>query len=117
MPQKDQHHKSMIIVKTVTQTCFAAPNCYSGKTAEDCTIFTRYRFGHLSVRLLPAGIDDGLQGASGASIFEADYGESFDGILDYSELRTLTKEIVQWPDAPEEPDPTANLSDENTVEI
>jgi hypothetical protein len=88
----------MIVVENVSQTCCACPNTYSGKTADGLTIFARYRWGHLSVRVQPAGVDDGLDGAAGESILEVDHGGRFDGFLDYSDLRSLTQDLIQWPE-------------------
>lgn len=88
----------MIVVTTVTQTCCASPNTFSGKTAEGDTIFARYRWGHLSIRLLPAGVDDGFEGSTGKSILELDHGERLDGFIGYEELRRVTREVIQWPD-------------------
>lgn len=88
----------MIVVTTVTQTCCASPNIYSGTTKEGETIYARYRWGHLSVRILPAGIDDRAEGATGKSIFEVDHGETLDGFIYFDELRSLTEEIIQWPE-------------------
>ena len=88
----------MIVVATVTQTCCACPNTYSGITTEGDTIFVRYRWGHLSIRFQAAGVDDASDGSTGNSIFELDHGEQFDGFLDYHELRRATREIIQWPE-------------------
>ncbi len=74
------------------------PNTFSGITTEGDTIFARYRWGHLSIRFQAAGIDDDSDGSTGISIFETDHGESFTGFLDYDELRSLTREIIQWPE-------------------
>jgi hypothetical protein len=87
----------MIIVSTVTETFCACPNTYSGKTTNGDTIFVRYRWGHLSIRLQAGGIVDDSEGSNGESVFELDYGGKFDGILGYEELRNLTEEIIQWP--------------------
>lgn len=87
----------MIIVASVAETFFACPNTYSGITAEGETIFVRYRWGHLSIRLQPRGLIDDSEGSNGESIFELDYGGPFDGMLNYSELRELTEKIIQWP--------------------
>jgi hypothetical protein len=87
----------MIVVATVTQTCCACPNTFTGITTEGDTIFARYRWGHLSIRFLPAGVDDASDGSDGKSIIEADYGGQFDGFLNYDELRSITRGIIQWP--------------------
>ena len=88
----------MHIVDVVTQTCCACPNTYSGKTADGLTVFARYRWGHLSVRVQPAGVDDGLDGAAGESILEVNFGGQYDGMLEYSDLRVLTQDLIQWPE-------------------
>ena len=88
----------MHIVDVVTQTCCACPNTYSGKTADGLTVFARYRWGHLSVRVQPAGVDDGLDGAAGESSLEVNFGGQYDGMLEYSDLRVLTQDLIQWPE-------------------
>ena len=88
----------MIIVIAVTQTWCACPNTYTGKTDDGSTVYVRYRWGHLSVRVQPAGVDDGLDGAEGESILEVDFGGQYDGMLDYSDLRALTHGLIQWPE-------------------
>lgn len=97
-PTREPDLLIMIVVTTVTQTCCASPNIYCGITREGEMIFARYRWGHLSVRILPAGIDDGAEGATGKSILEVDHGERFDGYIYYHELRSLTEEIIEWPE-------------------
>jgi hypothetical protein len=87
----------MIIVSTVTETFCACPNTYSGKTTNGDTIFVRYRWGHLSIRLQPGKTVDDSEGSNGESIFELDYGGPFDGMINYSKLRELTEKIIQWP--------------------
>jgi hypothetical protein len=88
----------VIIVISASKIFFACPNIYCGKTADRVTVFARYRWGRLSVRVQPAGVDDGLDGATGQSILEIDHGGKFDGFLEYDELRKLTRDLIQWPD-------------------
>ncbi|MEO5715986.1 MAG: hypothetical protein ABIT37_21075 [Luteolibacter sp.] len=88
----------MIVIVSATQTFFACPNTYTGKTADGRTVLARYRWGHLSIRVQPAGVDDGADGAEGDSILEIDHGERFDGMLDYEDLRTLSHGLIQWPE-------------------
>ena len=88
----------MITVVSATQTFFACPNTYSGETTDGRTVFARYRWGHLSVRVQPAGVDDGADGAEGKSILEVNHGGQYDGILDYADLRALTRDIIEWPE-------------------
>lgn len=76
-----------------------APNTYSGITADGGTIFARYRFGHLSVRIQPPGVDDGMDGASGKSILELEHGDQYAAYIEYSELRWVTRHLVEWPEA------------------
>lgn len=88
----------MIIVTSVAQKWSAAPNIFAGTTADGGTIYARYRWGHLSIRIQPAGVDDGTDGAAGTSIFEIDYGGQYDGHIDYQAIRNLTRSLIEWPE-------------------
>ena len=87
----------MIEIVNVHMALFACPNIWIGKTADGHTVYCRYRWGHLSVRLSTEA-DPEFDGAGGASIAELKYGEPFDGSLDYEELRNITSELIIWPE-------------------
>jgi hypothetical protein len=73
------------------------PTTIIGRTANGETVYTRYRWGHLSVRVdsrdpAPHG------GAGGAWIFEKQIDqEGLDGCMEYEELKQHTVDIVEWP--------------------
>ena len=95
----------MIKIISAQCICFACPTTYTGKTDDGCTIYARYRWGHLSVRIDPRE-DAPLGGAEGTWIYDEQLGEEFDGWLDYAELKLHTANLVEWPDELTKPAPT-----------
>ena len=95
------------MIKLVSANCIsiACPTTYVGKSAEGLTVYARYRWGLLSVR-----IDDSpepeCEGAAGWEILQKTIGHEFDGWLNYSDLRQHTADLVEWPDEPNKPDPS-----------
>jgi hypothetical protein len=94
----------MIKIISAQWICFACPTIYTGKTAEGWTVYARYRWGNLSVR-----IDDSpepeCEGAAGWEILAKTIGHEVHGWLSYADLRQHTAGLVEWPDEPTEPDP------------
>ncbi len=85
-----------IVITIAHYECCMCPTTIVGKTANGWTIYCRYRWGHLSVRLdtrdpAPHG------GAAGESIVEKQLdSEGLDGCLNYDELRAITADIITW---------------------
>lgn len=73
------------------------PTVFSGRTADGSTVYCRYRWGRLSVRLdhrKPAPCD----GAEGRRIYERKIDPNgLDGQLSYDDLRQHTAELLDWP--------------------
>lgn len=86
-----------IIVVTAHMDCLMCPSVYIGRTASGMTVYARYRFGRLSVRLDPRDPPPN-RGVWGLRILESDIGESMDSVLDYDELREITQNVVDWPE-------------------
>lgn len=85
-------------VVEIRKTCYACPAQWEGKTADGRWVYVRYRWGYLSV-----SVGDTLDEAvdltrSGKVLYETRTGDSFNGYMDYAELRKLTEGTVQWPD-------------------
>ncbi len=108
----------MITVVSVKWICIACPTIYTGKTADGLTVYARYRWGLLSVR-----IDDSpepeCEGAAGWEILAKTIDHEVHGWLSYSDLRQYTVGLIEWPDDTTESDhspvvdptdPTDNLS-------
>lgn len=93
----------MIKVISAQCVCFACPTTYVGQTDEGCTIYARYRWGHLSVRIDPRE-DPPHGGAEGLWIYDEQLGDEYHGCLDYADLRQHTAALVEWPDELTKPD-------------
>lgn len=91
-----QTHK--ITVATASMECCMCPTIVTGRTADGLTVYARYRWGKLSVRVDsrdPA--PDG--GAGGVWILERQIDpEGLDGAMDFDELKIHTAESIEWPD-------------------
>lgn len=94
----------MIKIISAQCVCFACPTTYIGTTADGETIYARYRWGRLSVRI-DISPDPEFGGAAGCEILAKTIGGEFHGWLSYSELRQHTSSLVDWPDELTEPDP------------
>jgi hypothetical protein len=90
-------HPAKIIVTTAHQECCMCPTVIVGRTLDSATVYVRYRWGRLTVRLdlrdpAPHG------GAAGVWImFKQLDPEGLAGCLDYDEIRELTADIIDWP--------------------
>lgn len=73
------------------------PTVVVGITADGWTVYCRYRWGHLSVRLDPRDPPP-LGGAAGRWILnqQIDPG-GLDGSMEYEELQALTADLIEWP--------------------
>jgi hypothetical protein len=94
----------MIKVISARCVCVACPTTYIGQTDDGCTIYARYRWGRLSVRIDPRD-DPPHGGAEGTWIYDEQLGGEYHGCLDYADLRQHTAGLVEWPDQLTTPDP------------
>ena len=105
----------MIKVVSAHCICVACPTTYTGKTDDGCTIYARYRWGNLSVR-----IDDSpnpeLEGAAGCEILAKTIGHGVHGYLSYADLRQHTAGLVEWPDELTEPAPRPVLESTDPID-
>lgn len=61
------------------------------------TVYARYRWGMLSIRIDPRDTPPN-GGASGKSIYEKQLDSTgLDGALYYDQLKDLTSDIIKWP--------------------
>lgn len=94
-----------IKIVTAHVACCMCPTIVVGTTTEGSTIYCRYRWGHLTVRLDPRDPAP-HDGAAGRWIFEKQLDpEGIQGAIDYDELRQITSVLIDWP---EKPDPQTN---------
>jgi hypothetical protein len=87
-----------ITVVSASRENLLCPTLIVGITDDGSTVYARYRFGRLSIRIddrdpAPNG------GAEGRRVYEEKLDpQGLDGCLDYAELRELTAGWIDWPD-------------------
>lgn len=84
-------------IASLVQTCGACPSQWEGRTDDNRSIYVRYRWGHLSITVGSKG-GDITDAVMGQSVFEVDYGDGLDGVLEYEELKELTANFIEWPE-------------------
>jgi hypothetical protein len=87
----------MIEIKSARMALCACPTVWIGQTIEDHTVYCRYRWGNLSVRLSTQPNPE-FAGAGGTCIAEIARGGPYDGFIDYEDLREATRELIVWPE-------------------
>lgn len=86
-----------ITVISAQMDCLMCPTIFIGKTTEAWTVYARYRWGQLSVRLDPRDPAPN-DGAAGRWILEIQLDPNgLDGCISYDTLREITSELVEWP--------------------
>ena len=86
-----------IIVTTATMESLMCPTIFVGITDDGWTVYARYRWGHLSVRVDPR--DPAPHGgAAGRWILNQHIDPAgIDGDMAYKDLRELTADMIEWP--------------------
>jgi len=92
----------MIKIKRIKRTCFACTSQWNAWTEDGYTVYIRYRHGLLSVRESFLQTDNPEEAVSGRVIYEDYHGNEWDGVMDYKELKELTKGLVEYPKEEEE---------------
>jgi hypothetical protein len=87
----------MIGVKEIEQTCEACPSQWEGYTDDGRSIYIRYRWGFLSVRIGSPSDKSEFAGVRGKEILNKQLGDSYHGFLSYEDLAKATSEIIQFP--------------------
>lgn len=87
----------MIEIISARMALCACPTVWIGKTNEGHTIYCRYRWGNLSVRLSTQPNPE-FEGAGGTCIADINRGDPNDGYIDYDDLRETTREFIIWPE-------------------
>lgn len=80
------------------------PMVIIGRAEDGSTVYVRYRWGHLSVRIDPRDPPP-HNGAEGTWVFTKQIGEPYDGWITYEELISVTKGEIEWPADLEDPPP------------
>jgi len=86
-----------ITVVTAWIELLMCPSIFIGKTADGWTVYCRFRWGHLSVRVDPRDPPP-FYGAEGMWIFAEEIDAEGGGCMDYDELRQITGHLIDWPD-------------------
>jgi hypothetical protein len=84
----------MVKITEIRRTCFACPAQWEGKT-EFGYVYIRFRWGTLAVRS-GSTVEDAI---AGPTIFEWHDTDGFCGFMEYDELKKLTANILDLPDA------------------
>jgi len=85
-------------VTNIVETCFACPSQWEGKTEDGHTIYIRYRWGHLSVRVSYSTSEDISDAVMGKEIISLSYGDGMSGVMSYEELKYLCRDVLELPD-------------------
>ncbi|TAE86024.1 MAG: hypothetical protein EAZ82_12235 [Verrucomicrobia bacterium] len=87
-----------IKIVTATIESHLCPTVVVGKSDDGGTIYARYRWGRLVIRLDPSNPPP-HGGAAGAWIMDQQLDpEGLAGCISYDEIRELTSELIEWPD-------------------
>lgn len=83
----------MIKVTEIKRTCLACPSQWEGKAASGY-VYVRFRWGHLRV-----GVGATVKDAARAEpIFEWDDADSFNGFMEYDEMKRVTAGVLDLPE-------------------
>lgn len=83
----------MTTVQNLERTCYACPSQWEGTTMENEPVYVRYRWGHLTVQI---GSPGEIGAYSSPVVFQRNYGDELDGVLNEQELEELTKDLIDW---------------------
>lgn len=70
-------------------TCSACPSQWDIYTTDGQYIYARYRWGWLTVTLDPWG-------ENSTELYAEQIGDEYDGSMSTTQLKELTKEILEW---------------------
>ncbi len=76
----------MIVVREIRKTCGACPAQWEGWTVDGRSVYVRYRWGFLSIRV------------GGESYYEDTVGDGLHGCMEYDSLKRHTRHIISWPE-------------------
>lgn len=87
----------MLRVTELTKTCEACPAQWEGRTNDGRTVYVRYRWGYLSVRVSEQPTDNVDDAVRGEEIFGRQLGDEYDGEILYHQVQRQTAGVVEWP--------------------
>lgn len=89
----------MVKVKEVVNTCDGCPAQWEGITTDDDRqIYVRYRWGCLAISIGEIGDMSEFAAVRGEEILFIDREDEYHGTMEYSELKTLSAGVVEFPE-------------------
>ena len=87
----------MFKIKELKRTCIACPTQYEGILDNGHSIYIRYRWGKLSIRISYGKSSNVNDAVKGHEVFTATLGGSLDGVLDDDELLRVCSNVIEFP--------------------
>jgi hypothetical protein len=91
-----QMNDATLVVRKLTQTCFACPSQWEAILDDGRMAYFRYRWGNLSIRVSDKPTEDVMDAAGGKEVFNMNLGGEWDGVLEEREMRAQTKNIISY---------------------
>lgn len=82
----------MIKIKELTQTCYACPSQWEGKTVDDRPIYVRYRWGYLSFMV---GKKEDKSILDYKEIYGEQIGNNIDGVLSEEDMLEEVRNVAK----------------------
>jgi len=85
-------------IKKLEKTCEACPAQWEGTLEDGRTIYIRYRWSTLEVRVSKTKTNDIMEAVRGVTIFSEHIGgeEALDGSLELKQLKQITRKVIDW---------------------
>lgn len=87
----------MPTVLTLKRTCLACPSQWEGDLDDGGALYARFRHGHLSVgtgQTVDEAVDNAM---SDRALYEGDIGEGLDGFMEFEELKSHLRGLLEFP--------------------
>ena len=88
----------MVKVKEIVNTCDSCPAQWEGITDDNRQIYVRYRWGCLAISIGEMGDMSEFAAVRGEEILFVDRDDEYHGTMEYSELKTLSAGVVDFPE-------------------
>jgi hypothetical protein len=88
----------MVKVKEIVKTCDCSPAQWEGITEDNRRIYVRYRWGCLAISIGEIGDMSEFAAVAGEEILWCQHGDEYHGEMEYSELKTLSAGVVEFPE-------------------
>lgn len=86
-----------VVVTHITKTCGACPAQWQGTTDDGLHIYARYRYGRLLVGV-GSTLEEAVDLAMSGRLIEVRFGDTYDGTLEYDQLKEHTAGRIVWPE-------------------